>query len=434
MESAWLRRDRRTDAWARAYAVALFVHALLPDFDERDWTLPRVAHVVAAAAIMARPCAAAFALALGATLWPLFGLRDVLTQSMYLAWVAAAATAGLAAARPRFVLDAVRLLTAGTYLLAALHKVNRDFLDPAVSCAQHAWAQFVAHYPALPSMDGEVALPALVVVQELAIAVLILRRHALMWPLGLLFHLPITVTFEPAFGLVMISGYVATVTPRQAVRWRRGFRRRWGIAAGAAAVIAADTALHGALASPITLLKLAAAGAIAVAWLSAARRPWYGPAAAGRAASLLGAAWLAHGLTPYLGLQVQHTAAMLSNLRVDPGCHNSLLVPEGLRLVDPYVRIDEAAIGAGRPPRERALRETLWNLTALHTMRRNWCIPENRPIRIAGTWRGREFAVADLCADDWEASFPGPFGAGFLPDFQALQKNLPRACPSACIH
>ena len=123
---------------------------------------------------------------------------------------------------------------------------------------------------------------------------------------------------------------------------------------------------------------------------------------------------------------------MLSNLRVDDPCHNSWLAPRSVRLVEPYLRIDVAAIGHGqRPKREQTLRNTLWNIAALHVMHDNWCIAELRPIRLAGTWRGRSFDIPDLCAADWSRALPG---ADVLPYYQALQKNLPRRCHAACIH
>jgi hypothetical protein len=140
---------------------------------------------------------------------------------------------------------------------------------------------------------------------------------------------------------------------------------------------------------------------------------------------------------------MQHTAAMLSNLRIDPECHNSLVFP-ALPGPGPYIYMDSIRFGPGeagndlRPERSRIVRETLWNPTALHVMRENWCIPELRPITVVGRWLGRGFELPDLCApnaldalDAGDALRPGP---GFLPGHQAFQKNLPRACHAACVH
>jgi len=151
------------------------------------------------------------------------------------------------------------------------------------------------------------------------------------------------------------------------------------------------------------------------------------------AARVVLAAWLLHGLTPYFGIQYQHTGAMLSNLRVDVECHNSLVFPRAMVGLDPYLRVTSARIGQGqRAAREKVLESSLWNVAALHTMRRNWCRPHLRPIALKGTWRGRAFAIDDLCDDAWISALPG---AQWLPaGFQRFQKNLPRACAAACIH
>ena len=86
-----------------------------------------------------------------------------------------------------------------------------------------------------------------------------------------------------------------------------------------------------------------------------------------------------HGLTPYFGLQYQHTAAMLSNLRIDDACHNSLIIPAALVIETP-IRITSAEIGIGqRPARETTLESGLWSYPALATMHRNWCVDALRP-------------------------------------------------------
>ena len=67
---------------------------------------------------------------------------------------------------------------------------------------------------------------------------------------------------------------------------------------------------------------------------------------------------------------------MLSNLRIDLDCHNSLLFPASWVGDDPYVRILNAQFGeANWSERQRIVREGLWNETALFTMRKNWCPP-----------------------------------------------------------
>lgn len=424
---------RRLAPWARVFALGSLLHLTLPDFEQPGWTAPALLELAGALWLLARPSPWAFALCGASTLWPLLALRDVLTQSALLTVYAAIGFAGTLGWRD--ALSGARLVTAATYALAALHKLNTTFFDPAYGCADHAWRQVVERMPplgALPLPDG--ALPLLAVGAEVALAVAVWRRSRWMWPLGIAFHLPLTVTLAPAFAGVMFIGYAAAVPARDWVRLRRRARRHplrlvgWGLLAGAV-----DAALVGGVPDGAAWLKVVAAGALLAWTLPLLRAPRPPRMSAGRAARLLVVGWVLHGLTPYVGVQYQHTAAMLSNLRIDAGCHNSLVMPEALRGADPYLRIDEASIGAGaRPEREATVQATLWNIAALHTMRRNWCIPELRPIRFVGTWRGRPFEIADLCAPGWLDALPG--AERWPPGFQRFQKNLLRRCPTACVH
>ena len=469
---------------------------MLPDFEQDGWWLPGLVEGIGALWLLWRPAAPAFAICLIGTLWPLLFLRDVLTQSALLSLWALVGLVG--AVRPRLrsaALDAVLWVTAGTYLLAALHKLNSAFFTPELGCAEHAWAQVAARYGLPDALPGA---PFVAVGMEVALGVLLLRRSLWAWPLGLAFHLPLTVTLAPAFGAVMLSGYVAGLDARTLVRWRRLLRRwplwvvvglgvagveyawagrgelapalktgvaavllfvsviaglRWRPASAAEKVSESD-GLPRLSAAPASLLPLLCSrlrrgphtpGFARVrtcghttfgrghACFARLRQPQRVPVARHPPHWLPVAAltlWVANGLTPYFGVQYQHAAAMLSGLRIDAGCHNSLVMPAWLVVEDPYVRIDTASL-PGRPERERILLESLWNLPALHTMHRNWCIPENRPITLTGTWRGEAFHIEDLCAEDWRSALPGD---DWFPGFQRYQKNLGRECRQACIH
>lgn len=415
--------------WARAFAIGSLVHLMLPDFEQDGWWLPGLVEGIGALWLLWRPAAPAFAICLIGTLWPLLFLRDVLTQSALLSLWALVGLVG--AVRPRLrsaALDAVLWVTAGTYLLAALHKLNSAFFTPELGCAEHAWAQVAARYGLPDALPGA---PFVAVGMEVALGVLLLRRSLWAWPLGLAFHLPLTVTLAPAFGAVMLSGYVAGLDARTLVRWRRLWKlRRWPLwvvvglgVAGVEYAWAGRGELAPALKTGVAAVLLFVSVIAGLRWRPAARpRHWLPVAAL--------TLWVANGLTPYFGVQYQHAAAMLSGLRIDTGCHNSLLMPAWLVVEDPYVRIDAASL-PGRPERERILLESLWNLPALHTMHRNWCIPENRPITLTGTWRGEAFHIEDLCAKDWRRALPGE---DWFPGFQRYQKNLGRECRQACIH
>lgn len=431
--------------WARAFAVGVAVHAALPDFETEGWGASRWALWLCAALLFVRPHVLLFATVCALKTYSLLMLRDVLTQSLLLAvWSGVAAVGCTIGTREaaRRTLDTVRVVAGLTYLLAATHKLNTDFFDPAVSCADHA-ARQVATLWSLPTLVDSPVLAAGVVLWEVLLGVLVLRRSRWVWPLGLAFHLPLTVTLAPAFGAVMVAGWAAGVAPREVVLWRRSARglRRRALLLAAGLGAAAIEALMRAAPDPLAQGKVVLAGALLAAWPRRAVRPVTRPTH--RGPILVGVVFAAHGLSPYLGLRMQHTAAMLSNLRIDPECHNSLVFP-ALPGPGPYIYMDAIRFGPGevgndlRPERSRIVRETLWNPTALHVMRENWCIAELRPITVGGRWHGRRFELPDLCAPDaldaldaGDALRPGP---GFLPGHQAFQKNLPRACHAACVH
>jgi hypothetical protein len=433
--------------YGRTFGLAMAVHLLLPDHAQPGWGAATVLGALGALALLVRGASAAgFALCVLAKLGTLLFLRDVLTQSMLLVWLGTLGALGsLGLLRPKAVLDGARVVVGATYLVAALHKLNTGFFDASMSCAPHAYAQAAArwHLPHPAAFDG--ALPWLALGLEVAMGVAVLRRSAWLWPLGVLFHLPLTATLAPSFQGVMLVGWVATLTPRQRVRWRQVARYRWPWLLGAAAVAAGlDLALAGLphdLDGAFTALKVGANGALAAAGLVVAvrilrsrRRKIPVKTGTSRLAWGLGLVWLLHGLGPYLGLQYQHTGAMLSNLRIDDDCHNSLLFAPGWRLGgDPYLRIDRARLGDdARPERAARLRAGLWSPAALHAMRQNWCVPALRPIALKGTHRGVAFDLPDLCAEDWLAYLPS--AAVALPGYQAWQKNLQRTCATACIH
>ena len=138
-------------------------------------------------------------------------------------------------------------------------------------------------------------------------------------------------------------------------------------------------------------------------------------------------------MTPYLGLQMQHTGAMLSNLRVDAECHNSLIFPAELVIEDQYIRINEVHFGTEKwTSRKRILEAGLWNEAALSTMKRNWCVPWARPIAMTLAYGKQAVVIPDLC-DVASLDFFSP-SQRLLSGYQRFQKNLTRSCSQSCIH
>lgn len=398
--------------WLRGLGLATLAHVMLPDYDQVGWLGPRLIGLIGAALLIFTPrpppsalhrdmrhlwamCCLTLA---GVKLYTLFALRDVLTQSLLLVTLYLLGGWGLwRPKRSRLCLIAATWCVSITYGLAILHKLNADFLYTPQSCAIHGFEISLGLMEALSDTSTHLSelvefthqelrrsptfCASVVLGLELSLAILCARRSPRIWLWGYLFHTPLALTIAPAFGSVMAAGWgagsvLSRVDPRRIHRAPRPHLR-----------------------------------ASAVIWIPLL----YG----------------IHGLSPYTGLEMQHSAAMLSNLRIDPKCANSLIIPHSP--YDPYLYIEEVSFGSSSlPKREQILRETIWNLAALHTMQRHWCIPEYRPLRIKGSTGGEMFLIEDLC--EAHALRPLDRGSLFPSGWQRFQKNLPRRCHPACVH
>lgn len=387
---------------------------------------------------------------------PMFLLQDWLTQTLVMLLIA---LAGAVSARPaspdvpdpgRAVRDTARYVTAATYLIAAFHKLNRGFLEPESGCAARGWDVVDELFPqvslALPDL-ARTGLGHATLVTELGLFALLLTRPRIGILVGLAFHVPLTWAFAPAFAFVMLIGYVAALTSDDILRLRDALvrlRTRWlglAVATGVPFAVLSETTWQRSdlwVKTPILFVLM---GLVAHdLWVT--RRPARLPIRPHALAAIVTLFFAVNAAGPYLGTQMQHTGAMLSNLRVDEPCWNHLLVPSSVSLGDPYIRIDEATFAGEAALSERhgtlvqVLKTRLWNSTQLHQMRKNWCSERARPFRIAGTHLGETFVVEDVC--DAEQDLPrdrGVFGGrAWFPNYLRWQKNLPRECPMRCIH
>lgn len=385
-----------------------------------------------------------WALSFVGLVWPYFGLRDWMTQSAVMALIAAV---GMLTSHRQddgeSTRKTARSLVIATYFIAVFHKLNSGFLNPEYSCANYGWdklSRFLDLDLVSATLGLAGAIPWAVLATELAVGVLLWHRPRIGIVLGLLFHIPLTLVLAPAFVFVMALGYVASLTPSDLHALAAQLRRRRVPLLALAGVGVSAGAVLG---EPVLVPKVVAmlGGVFAIAALPRHARTDDVPAAsaslAPRVAALL---FVANALTPYVGTQTQHTGAMLSNLRIDDGCWNHVLVPESIRQVDPYLRIDVARVGPASPRSfaryEEILTTTLWPPSSLALIQRNWCRPHTRPITLAGTYRGRPFEVPDLCAPDatWPQDVGVLGGDAWFSGFLRLQKNLVRECPTACIH
>ena len=459
------------------FFFAGLTHLWLADAWQDSWIPGNLFFGAGLLLLLIRPGALAWALCAVGKLLPLLFARDHLVQSLLLLLFSSsgALLVGLHAyastwpARfqtyrteygeiSRYLwafFDLLRLLTIATYGLATLHKLNRDFFNPEVSCATHGINRLLQYYGIAPISLGPegLALALFVIFLEGSIALLYLlgaRRQALI--AALIFHIPLTLTMAPAFAFVMLIGHAAFLRPVDLRVFRAFLRRRGLLGALLATAITAVSVFFAQQLQDWTmvprefllwfLLFLAFFARPYVPRLNPApgqtlptSSPLRGPRLLVR---LLALAFLLQGLTPYLGVKFQHTGAMVSNLRIDEGCWNSLIFPESFRIEDRYIRIDQGYFGApGRIPRyEAILTDQLWNGTMVRQMQKNWCRPNTRPFYIAGTYRDRSFEIADLCAEDlpWPFADDGIFGVELFPEAILFQRNLLRECPQRCMH
>lgn len=259
-------------------------------------------------------------------------------------------------ARPLIIVELVVM-----YLYTVIHKLNDDFLNPAVSCAVSMHHELAAVVPGVP--DGEwtwwpTILGTLAI--ELAIPLLFLSRRTRTAGLllGLVFHH--FLALHPHGGIYSFSGLLfalyALLLPDDVLR-RIG--DRW-LSVPLGARVVAMLAVVGGFAATVFLqlsayregggfmaanvigyyawlpLALMIAGVYAVALLSsrpqsdapdaasagsqAAARPW-------RPLWVFPALVLINGACPYLDLKTTTAFSMFSNLRTEDGHNNHFFLP-----------------------------------------------------------------------------------------------------------
>ncbi|MGB0646227.1 MAG: hypothetical protein ACPGQS_03570 [Bradymonadia bacterium] len=410
--------------------MASIFHVALPDFDASSWLIPRLIISTTAALLLWRPMPLMFVCNAIAHLITLFWLRDVLTQSVLL--LVFALVGALVAYRWNpDRLKTIAWMTATTYLVAALHKLNTGFLNPEISCSVHAVAQVADRWDMDVPVFFNDYFPVLTIALELGVGLALMMRSRWYWALAFIFHLPLVVTLAPAFGAVVLCGASAATTPKELVFLRSFWRRRWGVVVVCSllAVIAewSRTAVF------LSLWQHLQVGWYAALCFMLFRANDSSRQTRNRRLGYLSWGWLLFCLTPYFGLQFQHTGAMLSNLRIDPACHNSLVFSPSLIVEDQYIRLKDVSFGTERwARRQRVLQDGLWNEAALVTMKRNWCVPWARPISMTVTYLDRDFRIADLCQDG-SLSFFSPV-QDLFSGYQRFQKNLTLRCQQRCIH
>ncbi len=444
-----------------AFALGCFAHLLIADTWQLSWIVPDIFLLTGAIIVLLRPCALGFILCIPGLLWPLLFLRDQLTQSVLLLLFSTSAATALLL--PRFsIKDAIqtwRLILVSTYALATLHKLNTDFLNPSTSCANYGWSEILHTWdiPALTHISSPLffdALPGIVIATEALLTTLyLLRLRRLAWTLAIAFHLPLTMTMAPAFFFVMMIGHIAWAEEEDLTHIKKLTQSH----PKTLAIILCTSLIPGGFSLALTritpepsmvvrelmiwaLLGLSLSWPITSTWGSFLQRKKSILTRPSPLAMITGGFILLHSvLLPYTGKKMHHAGAMLSNLRTDAGCWNSIVFPESMRLTDDYIRVNSVYFHhPGHDPEyEQLLTQQLWSPPQLRQMQRNWCAPHNRPFFLQGTFKNRTFTIEDLCAlQPHELPFKdaGILNLELFPDALRFQKNLQRACPQKCIH
>lgn len=259
------------------------------------------------------------------------------------------------------------------YFLVVLHKLNRDFFDVQHSCvvamARELAESWALPWPEAPGWGQTLILLTLLIEALIPVLLLIpaLRLPGLL--IGFAFHAVLMLHPNPyimGYSTLMYVMYLTflpePVTARVAVFWKSHKRTMLWFFLGALGLYVITTAVMAGMSHRLDgrgLLKAhhkAARIGLSVGWmLSHAFFAWtivrafrHTPmAAAGdcqsffrplaHPASLLIAVMLANGLAPYLGLYSARTWSMFSNLKVENGQSNHLLIPASSQIF-PYLR------------------------------------------------------------------------------------------------
>ena len=300
-----------------------------------------------------------------------------LTILLAVAWLAATRGGNLRAVTGGMVLRAivpvVRVELAILYGFAVLHKLNADFLTPAVSCASTQYAQIAAMYPVLPQgawVDHSVIWGTLLVEAAIPVMLFVRRTRLLGVVLGALFHF--VLTLNPAhvffdFTSVLVATYFLflpfdywTAARGGQVGWGRlqwlrdriGARRLLPVGRALLVLLAVllvasyglrvtpdDPAVWKVLRESVRLVWVLYFVGLAAIFVRAMRRVDVTAATRGYGrgslplgvAAVLPVLLLVNGMTPYLGFKTEASFAMFSNLRTEVRS-NHLFMPEWLKM------------------------------------------------------------------------------------------------------
>lgn len=321
------------------------------------------------------------------------------------------------------VRNGFRLSAVAALGFAGLHKLNRDYFDPSVTC--NRLSARLSEWWALPTGLHEWVGPPVVIAFELGAPLLLLAmpRVGLVFALAVLLHF--TGIGATALSTVIAVACLAFLEDDDVTAVRQ---RGWPVLLASIPMVFGSWALYrgpwswpqyGITHGIFGVLLALAVWRLIEAGPGRPVNPFRGPRPA---LVVLAVLWLLDGLAPYSGLKFQYSFAMLSNLRVDDDRHNSLLFPRSLRFTthDPYVHVLQARYfdARGRPLSGGVVSRGLWAPHELVRQRAN-AASVDETLTFRGTYQGRAVSEADLDA---------------LPPAPLFQGHLSQGAPQPCVH
>jgi hypothetical protein len=356
------------------------------------------------------------------------------------------------------------------YFLAAFHKLNTSFMDPAVSCAgtlARSGLRLLGVQAVIPPA-AIVGIAALTIAWEFSLFVLLMVPRLRRWGVlaGVVFHAALALARFYDFSTYALAIYLLLL-PADVFR-RVSWPDRWRTVALAAWIghlgITLTARVLDTTVSPAGLTWEAlravswtiAIGSLLgpvlrVAFSNGARQPVPPPWA-------LRPAWLlvipvvalVNGLTPYLGLKTVANYSMFSNLRTEEGQTNHLVPGVGRLEATSWLRdsVEIEALGLPRDPSGLTWLARLRGGNFWLSRQLRW-LSEEPPIRIPWMelrravlmWKeaglqgipigyrrnGLERTIPDAIADA-ELSAPMPFWAQTLLAFRAIDGDAAVGC------
>ena len=235
------------------------------------------------------------------------------------------------------------------YVFGIFHKINADFLDPATSCAVALWQQMPEP---LSRLDGPLVHHATIYgtfAAEGAIALMLLTPRLRHWGVvgGILFHLLIALSdyaMYISFTMLSIALHALFLSDGGAGRIvaSRGMRmlrvRRFDPVYGVVGLLLVAGLVLAAAAEEYSLVTVLALPLVLPLVLLVVRhgrstqpRPSHSRPRSDRPAIVIGAVatalFFANCAMPYLGLKSAQAVNMFSNLRLEGGVSNHLILP-----------------------------------------------------------------------------------------------------------